>query len=73
MEMFPRLSPWTTLSVPPTMIACRTAPTILRRTVGNLKELELSALSSLNIKKKSPQNCEISPPPQKIFPKYLIL
>ena len=49
MEMFPRLSPWTKLSVPPVIVTSRTVPTIPLMTVVQVKELELSALRSLNI------------------------
>ena len=49
MEMFPRLSPWTMLSVPPAIVTSRTVPTIPLITVIQVKELELSALRSLNI------------------------
>ena len=48
-EMSPRILPWTKLSVPPAIITSRTVPTIPLMTVVQVKELELSALRSLNI------------------------
>merc|ERR550519_1258213 len=47
MEVFPRLSPWTKLSVPPAIITSRTVTTILMMTAEQVKELELSALRFL--------------------------
>ena len=53
-ELFPQLSPWMKLAVPPVIITSWIAPTILMITVAPLKELELSAFKSL---KQYKENC----------------